>query len=718
MLGPVTQPLAAATPPAIDKTTPLVGDTITVTSTGTWTGFPQPTSFAYPWQRCDTNAGGNCVGVGTAASYPVVAADAGKWLRVQVTASNGATQAQSAWVQTAQAVRQAPVINTGAQVPVITPSNGNLLFTVGATSPLTVAVSNNGAWTASPAVTGFAYEWQRCSTTDVATCAAIGATTTPYTVQQADVGSFIRVKVTATNGVDPAGVAYSGLTALQVRQSPPYQGPNDAATPRPSIVDPNNDGNPAVGETLQGLAGTWFAFPAPTLTPQWYRCNASGTSCQAVNPAPPYTPGVATGPEPYRHTNPGSSWPYVVTDADLGSTLKLRVTAGNNVVATTLFRESLLTGVVQAAPVNLAAAANGLPALTGTAARAPGTTPNQLTASSGLWTGFSAQGSQPLTITHLWQRCPATGSVDACVPVGNDPPLLISTLSPSGLVLPWGARTCTAAAPCGGTTQYALSDADLGSRIRAVVTVTNSLGSVTLATPPSEVVVGAPMLSHLENGDPDPNAKPKVAGTAQSGYTLAASTGSWSAFPTDSLAYTLQWLRCTSTNVDSCTPVGGATADTYLLSQGDVGSLMRVRVTAANGVVPDGVEESEPTAKVSGGGGGGSGADLAALLRASTAGNQVTYTVRVTNVGSADADGVVLTATLPAGVQVVSATTARGSCSGRVTCSIGQVKAGETVAVTIVVTASQTASTRSVPPSPRRRPTSTRPTTPPPRALA
>ena len=117
---------------------------------------------------------------------------------------------------------------------------------------------------------------------------------------------------------------------------------------------------------------------------------------------------------------------------------------------------------------------------------------------------------------------------------------------------------------------------------------------------------------------------------------------------------------------------------------------MRVRVTAANGVVPDGVEVSEPTAKVSGGGGGGSGADLAALLRASTAGNQVTYTVRVTNVGSADADGVVLTATLPAEVTVVSAATARGSCSGRVTCSIGQVKAGETVAVTIVVTASQT----------------------------
>jgi hypothetical protein len=41
-------------------------------------------------------------------------------------------------------------------------------------------------------------------------------------------------------------------------------------------------------------------------------------------------------------------------------------------------------------------------------------------------------------------------------------------------------------------------------------------------------------------------------------------------------------------------------------------------------------------------------------------------------------------------VTVLSFATARGSCSGRVTCAIGQVKAKETVVVTIVVTASQT----------------------------
>ena len=675
-LGPVTQPLAAGNPPTISPTAPLVNDTITVTSPGTWTGFPQPTPalYTYLWQRCNDASGGGCVDAGTASTYPVGAADAGKWIRVKVTASNGSTQAQSVWVQTAQAVQQAPV-NTVA--PAITPSNANLLFTVGGPA-VTIGVSNNGTWTAAPAVTSYAYEWQRCTSTDVATCAVIAGapTTTPYTVQQADVGSFVRVKVTATNGVNPAGIAYSPLTATQVRQSPPYQGATDAATPRPSIVDPNNDGKPGVGETLQGLAGTWFAFPAPTLTPQWFRCNTAGVNCVAVSPAPSYTPGVTTGPEPYRHTNPAGSWPYVVTDADLGSTLKL-VAGASNSLGTTVSRESLVTAVVQAGPVNLSAVPNGLAALTGTAARG-----QTLTVTSGLWTGFSAQGSSPLAITHEWQHCPTDGNLTGCVPVSADPPLSVR-LSPAG------ATTCSSAAPCGGTSQYALTDADLGSRLRVVVRVSNSIATVTLATGLTDVVVGSPIIP-VADGNPDPAAQPMVTGSAAQGLTLVASTGSWSAYPAgDALTYTYQWLRCSGGTIDSCSAVNGATTGYYLVGAADVGAQIRVRVTATNGVLPNGVADSAPTAKVTGSnGGGGPGADLIVQLNTSTSGNTVTYKVTVRNIGSSDADGVVLNATIGDSLQLVSATSTKGTCSGRVTCAIGQVKSGESVTVSIAITSS------------------------------
>jgi len=81
-------------PPTISGT-PQVGQTLTA-SNGTWTN--SPTSFAYQWLRC--NGGGNaCANVanGTQKTYTVVGADAGRTLRVRVTATNadGSASAES-----------------------------------------------------------------------------------------------------------------------------------------------------------------------------------------------------------------------------------------------------------------------------------------------------------------------------------------------------------------------------------------------------------------------------------------------------------------------------------------------------------------------------------------------------------------------------------------------------------------------------------------------
>ena len=65
--------------------TAAVGSMLTA-STGGWDG--SPTGYAYQWQRCDA-AGANCSPVGTdSATYPLVAGDLGKTIRVVVTASN------------------------------------------------------------------------------------------------------------------------------------------------------------------------------------------------------------------------------------------------------------------------------------------------------------------------------------------------------------------------------------------------------------------------------------------------------------------------------------------------------------------------------------------------------------------------------------------------------------------------------------------------------
>ena len=71
------------------------------------------------------------------------------------------------------------------------------------------------------------------------------------------------------------------------------------------------------------------------------------------------------------------------------------------------------------------------------------------------------------------------------------------------------------------------------------------------------------------------------------------------------------------------------------------------------------------------------------------AGNNVTYTLTVTNLGPSDAAGVVATDTLPGSVTFVSATPSQGSCAqaaGVVTCPLGTIASGATATIAIVVT--------------------------------
>jgi uncharacterized repeat protein (TIGR01451 family) len=74
-----------------------------------------------------------------------------------------------------------------------------------------------------------------------------------------------------------------------------------------------------------------------------------------------------------------------------------------------------------------------------------------------------------------------------------------------------------------------------------------------------------------------------------------------------------------------------------------------------------------------------------------TIGGNLTYTITITNAGPAPATNVTLTHTLPAGAALVSATP-QGACSGSgpVTCSLGTIANGSNVAVTLVVTTTQT----------------------------
>ena len=214
-----------------------------------------------------------------------------------------------------------------------------------------------------------------------------------------------------------------------------------------------------------------------------------------------------------------------------------------------------------------------------------------------------------------------------------------------------------------------------------------------------------------EGGPPASTVPPAVAGTAREGDPLTAAAGSWSGEPT-SLA--VAWERCDASGAAcAATGAGGAT---YVPSAADVGSTLRVAVTAANAAGST-TARSAPTAVVgaraqaappapappapapapagsSAAGGGAVPVDAAVLVTATPArgapGGTTTIRARASlRPGSGPAQRAVLTVTLPEGARVAEARATRGpgcAAAGRVVaCDLDGLPAG--AAAEIVVTA-------------------------------
>ncbi len=215
---------------------------------------------------------------------------------------------------------QAPPVNTALPAITGTPTVGQTL------------TATQGTWTGDPTPT-FVNQWVRCPASggaaDGSDCAAVvGATTLAYVLSAADVGFRLRFRVTATSGTDSTTVA-SAATELVAA----------AAVGPPNTALPTITGSPVVGSTLTGTNGTWTGTGI-TFADQWQRCDATGAACEAISGATALT--------------------YVVVAADVGRTLRLRVTATNASGAATA------TSAATAAVTTPAPAPTGCPATTGT----------------------------------------------------------------------------------------------------------------------------------------------------------------------------------------------------------------------------------------------------------------------------------------------------------------------------------------------------------------
>jgi RHS repeat-associated protein len=88
-----------------------------------------------------------------------------------------------------------------------------------------------------------------------------------------------------------------------------------------------------------------------------------------------------------------------------------------------------------------------------------------------------------------------------------------------------------------------------------------------------------PVSTTIDNTAPSNTSPPDVSGAVWTGKKLTASTGLWAG--TGPLAYTYQWQLCNSSGA-SCSDISGATSSSYTVTNGDIGSTLRVVVTATN----------------------------------------------------------------------------------------------------------------------------------------
>src|SRR4051794_27081394 len=116
---------------------------------------------------------------------------------------------------------------------------------------------------------------------------------------------------------------------------------------------------------------------------------------------------------------------------------------------------------------------------------------------------------------------------------------------------------------------------------RRLLLATGVVAALLVPTALLEAGVGAaaPGSAAAAQYAPSTTTAPAVSGTPTEGQVLTATTGSWSS--TTAVTYTYQWQRCNAQGA-ACADIGGATGSTYTAQTADVGSTVRVRVTARN----------------------------------------------------------------------------------------------------------------------------------------
>jgi hypothetical protein len=172
-------------------------------------------------------------------------------------------------------------------VPPAAPTNTLLPSISGASSQGSMLTADPGSWTGSP--TSFAYQWRRCNTSGAACSNISQATGTGYLTTASDVGSTLRVNVTASNaGGSGSAVSAATATIVAAAADPVIAAAGDIA------CDPHDsrfNGGQGTGSTCrQGATGALLGSLGSlsailTLGDIQYDCSPVNEYAQSFGPA-------------------------------------------------------------------------------------------------------------------------------------------------------------------------------------------------------------------------------------------------------------------------------------------------------------------------------------------------------------------------------------------------------------------------------------------------
>jgi hypothetical protein len=227
------------------------------------------------------------------------------------------------------------VVPSGDAAPTAPPSNTSEPTISGRAEQGRTLTASRGSWSGTDPIT-YAFQWVRCGADggrpDGGDCAIVsGGTSRDYRLGRSDVGSRMRVRVTATNS-DGSRVATSNPTAIVVGP------PANTAPPFPR-------GSMLVGQVVTAERGTWTGASPISFSYRWLRCNSAGGECASIAGA--------------------TSRNYRVSQSDVGRKLRFNLTARNSLGSSTVLstESAIVTEPLPAGAIKLPSGEFSIPAV-------------------------------------------------------------------------------------------------------------------------------------------------------------------------------------------------------------------------------------------------------------------------------------------------------------------------------------------------------------------